>query len=55
MNNISKWATIEYQGQRGEILAVDSDPRASVMIKLHSNPDKALFVPRSALTVIAQH
>ncbi|QKY80347.1 hypothetical protein SEA_MERCEDES_47 [Microbacterium phage Mercedes] len=47
---ITKWAILNYNGQQVEVLAVDSDPRANVMVATLANPDKALFVPRSALT-----
>lgn len=48
--NITKWAILNYKGQQVEVLAVDSDPRADVMVAALSNPDKSFFVPRSALT-----
>lgn len=54
-NQISRWDVIIYQGQRGEVLALDSDPAADVMIKLYSNPDKSLFVPRSDLFFVSKY
>lgn len=52
---ISKWDTVSYQGQRGEVIAVDSDPAAHVMIILASDPDRSLFVPRSSITLISKY
>lgn len=54
MNSISKWDICQYQGQRVEVVAVDSDPTATVWV----NPvgtEKSLFVPRAELTVIQKY
>lgn len=52
MNNaasIRKWDRFLYNGQEVEVIAVDSDPTALVMVIKVSNPDVALYVSRSNL------
>lgn len=47
--HITKWSTYRYNGELVEVIAVDSDPTALVMIIKVSDPDVALYVSRSNL------
>ena len=51
----SKWDTVSYKGQITEVIGVDSNVEAMVMIVDPTDGDRALFVPASELTLVSKY
>lgn len=49
---IRKWDRFNYNGEQVEVIAVDSDPTALVMVIKVSDPDIALYVARTSLVAL---
>ncbi|QWS69718.1 hypothetical protein SEA_WILLIAMSTRONG_51 [Microbacterium phage WilliamStrong] len=51
-NNIKRWDIFRYNGVEVEVIAVDPDPTAMVMVVRRDNPDVALYVARTSLVAL---
>lgn len=51
-NDIKRWDIFRYNGVEVEVIAVDPDPTAMVMVVRRDNPDVALYVARTSLVAL---